>query len=112
MSDASAAPSAPAVTPGNSTSEFKVTVVASVLSILATITGVALDLLQSAQDAGVQGKWLTLALSIFGVIGMVLTAIGYQITRAHVKAAASNAAAAASVASTPDAAAAALGAVR
>ena len=96
MSDASA-PSAPvvpgAVVPGNQTSEYRTTIIATALSVLATVTGVALDILQSAADAGVQGKWIALGLSIFGVIGTVLTAIGYQVTRARVKAAAQAAAA-------------------
>jgi hypothetical protein len=91
ISTSSTTPTPPSVAPGVASSEFKVTVVATVLSVMATVTGVVLDLLQSAQDAGVNGKWLSIALSIFGVIGAVLTAIGYQITRAHVKAAASKA---------------------
>jgi ABC-type sugar transport system substrate-binding protein len=76
------------VTPGNQTSEYKVTIISTVLSIAAVITGVVLDLLQSAQDAGVNGRWMAIGLSVFGVIGAVLTAVGYQVTRAHVKAAA------------------------
>jgi hypothetical protein len=73
---------------GHTTSEYKVTIIATVLSVLATITGVALDLLQSAQSAGIGGKWLPIALSIFGVLGTVLTSIGYQVARSNVKAAA------------------------
>ncbi len=95
----------PGVAPGNTTSEYRVTIVATALSVLATITGIALDLLQSAQDAGVNGKWLSIALSIFGVIGTVLTAIGYQVARAHVKAAAVSASGAAPVVTPVDAAA-------
>lgn len=94
MADTSVTPVPPAVVPGNQTSEYKITLISTVLSIAATVTGVVLDLLQSAQDAGISGKWLPIALSVFGVVGMALTAIGYQVTRAHVKAAASNAAAA------------------
>lgn len=93
MSDTSTTGTTPViVAPGSGTSEYRVTIVATVLSVLATVTGVVLDLLQSAQDAGVNGKWLSIALSVFGVIGTVLTAVGYQITRAHVKAAAAKAA--------------------
>lgn len=92
MADTSTTPVPPTVVPGVATSEFKVTIIATVLSVLATVVGVVLDLLQSAQDAGVNGKWMSIALSVFGVLGVVLTAIGYQVTRAHVKAAASAAA--------------------
>lgn len=92
MSDTSTTGTTPitpvVVTPGNQTSEYKITIISTVLSVLATITGVALDLLQSAQDAGVNGRWVSIALSAFGLIGMALTAVGYQVTRAHVKAAA------------------------
>lgn len=95
MSDTSTTSTTPitpvVVTPGNQTSEYKVTIISTVLSIAAVITGVVLDLLQSAQDAGVNGKWLSIGLSIFGVIGAVLTTVGYQVTRSHVKAAASKA---------------------
>src|SRR4051812_39838852 len=85
-------PTAPiVVTPGNQTSEYKVTIISSVLSIAAVVTGVVLDLLQSAQDAGVNGKWMSIALSAFGLLALALTAVGYQVTRAHVKAASSKA---------------------
>jgi hypothetical protein len=81
-------PQTPGVVPGNQTSEYRITIIATVLSVAATVTGVVLDLLQSAQDAGVNGRWLSIGLAVFGVIGAVLTAVGYQVTRAHVKAAA------------------------
>jgi hypothetical protein len=81
-------PQTPGVVPGTATSEFKVTIISSILSVVATVTGVVLDLLQSAQDAGINGRWLSIGLAVFGVIGMTLTAVGYQVTRAHVKAAA------------------------
>lgn len=109
MADTSVTPVPPAVVPGNQTSEYKITLISTALSVAATITGVVLDLLQSAQDAGIGGRWLPIALSVFGVIGMALTAIGYQVTRAHVKAAASAASAAAPTV-TPAAAAANVGA--
>jgi hypothetical protein len=94
MSDTSTSSTTPVVvTPGNQTSEYRVTIISSVLSIAAVVTGVVLDLLQSAQDAGVTGKWMSIALSAFGLLALALTAVGYQVTRAHVKAAASKASA-------------------
>src|SRR3954471_22105305 len=92
MADTSATGTTPitpvVVTPGNQTSEYKVTIISSVLSIAAVVTGVVLDLLQSAQDAGINGKWMSIALSAFGLLALALTAVGYQVTRAHVKASA------------------------
>ncbi|HEY2848345.1 MAG TPA: hypothetical protein VGI97_00580 [Gemmatimonadaceae bacterium] len=73
---------------GHTTTEWKVTIVASVLSILVTVVGVASNFLDVVQQAGVTGKWVSIATTIVGVLGTVLTALGYQVTRSAVKKAA------------------------
>lgn len=96
---------------GHTTTEWKVTIVASVLSILVTVVGVASNFLDVVQQAGVTGRWVTIATTVVGVLGTVLTALGYTVTRKQIKVAALNAAGAVAV-SSPSSAAASLGAVR
>jgi hypothetical protein len=85
-------------TPGVATSEYAVTKLAVVLSILASVVGVVLDTLPQLQ-AAVPGAshWTGPVLAVVGVVGTVLTALGYQVTRASVKAAAHAAATAPAV---------------
>jgi hypothetical protein len=101
------APAAPA--PGAATSEYAVTKLTIILSTAATIVGVATDFLQSMAPALSGSKWMGPLLSVLGIAGTVLTAIGYQYTRASVKAAAHAAAGDAASAANATAAAANLG---
>lgn len=73
---------------GSSTTEWKVTIIASILSILVTVVGVASSFLDVVQQAGVTGKWVSIATTVVGVLGTVLTALGYQVARSGVKKAA------------------------
>ena len=84
---------APAVAPGVQTSEFTVTKLATILTVVATVVGVLTDFAQSISTAMPGSKWIGLLLATLGIIGTVLTALGYQVTRSQVKVAAHNAAA-------------------
>jgi hypothetical protein len=79
-------------TPGNQTSEFNVTKLTTILTMVATIVGILTDFLQSISVAMPGSKWIGPLLTILGLAGTVLTTLGYQYTRAQVKAAAHDAA--------------------
>jgi hypothetical protein len=108
MADPVTTPAPGAVTPGTQTSEFKVTVVATILSILATVVPTLISIFGDLQAKFPSWTWAGPVLGMLGIIGTVLTALGYQSTRAQVKEAASAAGAQVAVAQV-DAAAANLG---
>ena len=102
-------PTVPA--PGETTTEYAVTKITIVLTIVAAVVGGAIGLLQQLSVILPDNKSVGVMLSIAGVIGTVLTALGYQVTRAQVKVAAHNAAGnAVATQANADAAAAKLGA--
>lgn len=73
---------------GKTTSEYSVTLIASILSILVTVVGVASNFIDVAKQAGVGGKWFTIAATVVGTLGTILSALGYQVARSNVKTAA------------------------
>jgi hypothetical protein len=100
---------APGIAPsaGATTSEFSITKMTMMLTVVASVIGVVTDVLQSLSAAMPGSKWIGPLLTVTGLVGTVLTALGYQVTRAQVKVAAHAAAgaAAATTASADDAAA-------
>ena len=93
-----------APSPGKDSSEYSVTKITLILTTIASVVGVATDLLQSLSTAMPGSKWIGPALTIAGLIGSVLAALGYQVTRAQVKVAAHNAAGVAAAGATEAAA--------
>lgn len=82
----------PGVTPGSTTSEFKQTKLATIVSVVATVVGVGTSFLTTVQASFPDLKWVSLALTGLGMIGTILATLGYQSARATVKAAAAGAA--------------------
>lgn len=113
MADASTAATTPTeqtgpLDSGSTTTEYKATMIAVILSSLATVVGIAMNFLDVIQQAGVTGKWVAIVTTVVGVLGTVLSALGYTVTRSAVKKAAI-AASAATPTAAPAAAAANLG---
>jgi hypothetical protein len=113
MSDTSAVGTTPTeqtspLDAGHTTTEFRATMIAVILSTAATVIGIAMNFLDVIQQAGVTGRWVSIATTVVGILGTVLSALGYTVTRAAVKKAALQASAGMSTVS-PAAAAANLG---
>lgn len=71
---------APAITPGKSSTEFKVTLAALGVSALVALS--AGPLLMYV------GPWYAVAAAGFGALGMSIASVGYSVARGRVKAAA------------------------
>lgn len=94
-----------ATAPGATTTEYKLTIWAQILSALAIVVGAATSILDILPPSI---KWVGPVSAIVGIITSALTALGYQATRSAVKQAALNAASM-SPTTTPNNAAANLG---
>lgn len=70
---------------GHTTSEYHVTMIATVLSVLATVAGYASTILNVLPPTL---KWVGVATAIVGMLTACLTALGYQVARSNVKTAA------------------------
>lgn len=91
----------PVVTPGNQTSEYKVTVFVSILTILSTVVPYLVTIFTDLQAKFPAWTWIAPILTILGILGAVINALGYQSARTQVKVAALNASAAVENASPP-----------
>lgn len=91
-----------ATAPGLQTTEYKVSKWTLILSGLASVVGYISSILDILPASS---KWLAPVTAIVGALAALLTALGYQVTRASVKKAALSAAAQMQPLSTPEAAA-------
>lgn len=93
MSDEIIGVVAPAITPGNTTSEHAKITMAMTLTIVAAAVGAASDVLAALQASFPAWGWIAGAISAVGVAGTVLAALGYNKGRVMLKATQINAAA-------------------
>lgn len=84
----------PVVAPGSQTSEYKVTLITTVLTIAATVVPSIVTVLTDLQMKFPAWGWIAGIISVLGIVGTILNALGYTRARAQVKVAALEATAA------------------
>lgn len=105
MADSTPIPAVPAVSPGTGTSEHAITKTFIWLSLAAALIGALTDFFQNLLKMTPNNTWIGSILTILGLVGALLAALGYQYSRTQVKVAAANAAQTAALAAAADAAA-------
>jgi hypothetical protein len=78
---------APVLTPGNETSEFKLTKVAMICSIVVAVLGGVTETLQQVSSFLPGATWVGPALTVVGILSALAAQIAYTVTRGVVKAA-------------------------